>query len=55
VSLALAGRLDEGAQVARRYMEMLPSVRIAMLSEFGFASALTDKLIEGVRLLGLPE
>ena len=32
-------------------MEMVPSARIAMLSEFGFASALTDKLIEGVRLL----
>ena len=54
-SLALAGRQDEAAQVARRHMEMVPSARIAMLSEFGFASALTDKLIEGVRLLGLPE
>ena len=54
-SLALAGRQEEAAQVARRYMEMVPSARIAMLSEFGFASALTGKLIEGVRLLGLPE
>ena len=54
-SLALTGRLNEAAPVARRYMEMVPSARIAMLSEFGFASALTDKLIEGVRLLGLPE
>ena len=54
-SPALTGRLDEATPVARRYMEMVPSARIALCSpRFGFASALTDKLIEGVRLLGLP-
>jgi adenylate cyclase len=54
-ALALAGRLEEAAPIARRGMEMVPFTRIGMYSAMGGASTLVDKLIEGARLLGLPE
>jgi tetratricopeptide (TPR) repeat protein len=54
-ALALAGRLDEAAPIARRGMEMVPFWRNGMMSEFGTAPELIDRLKEGGRLLGLPE
>jgi adenylate cyclase len=54
-ALALAGRLEEAAPIARRGMEMAPFMRVGFYSAMGGASPLVDKLIEGARLLGLPE
>jgi adenylate cyclase len=54
-ALALAGRIEEARPIARRGLEMVPVFRISMSATFGFAPALADKLIEGARLLGLPE
>jgi tetratricopeptide (TPR) repeat protein len=54
-ALALAGRMEEAAPIARRGMEMIPFYRIGLLSAFGWAPGIADKMIAGARLLGLPE
>jgi adenylate cyclase len=54
-ALALAGRIEEARPIARRGLEIVPVFRISMSATFGFAPALAEKLIEGARLLGLPE
>jgi adenylate cyclase len=55
LALALAGRLERAAPIARRAMEMVPFWRIGMFSAFGWAPEIADKMIAGARLLGLPE
>jgi tetratricopeptide (TPR) repeat protein len=54
-ALALAGRLEEAGPIARRGMEMVPYWRIGMWSAFGIAPELLDRLVEGARLVGVPE
>jgi len=54
-SLALTGRLQEARRIAQRGLELFPGWRIGLLAAFGLSPAITDKIIEGARLLGLPE
>lgn len=46
-ALALAGRLEEARPI--------PGWRIGSIAAFGASPAIMDKLIEGARMLGLPE
>jgi Tfp pilus assembly protein PilF len=55
MALALAGRMDEARPVFARGLEFIPGFRIAKIAEFGNIPAITDKCIEGARLLGAPE
>jgi TolB-like protein/class 3 adenylate cyclase/tetratricopeptide (TPR) repeat protein len=55
IALALAGRAEETTGLIRRGLELEPGFRIRIFSEFGMARSLSDKFIEGARLLGLPE
>ena len=54
-ALALAGRLEEAGPIARRGLELVPTYRISAFASTGVARSIADKLIEGARLLGLPE
>jgi adenylate cyclase len=54
-TLALAGRIEEGRSIARRGLELEPGWRIRALRELGLLPEISDKLIGGARLLGLPE
>jgi adenylate cyclase len=54
-ALALAGRLEEARPIAQRGLELFPGYRIGLLAAFGWSPAIMDKLMEGARLLGLPE
>jgi adenylate cyclase len=54
-ALALAGRLEEARPIAQRGLELFPGYRIGLLAAYGASPAIMDKLIEGARLLGLPE
>ena len=54
-ALALAGRLEEARPIAQRGLELFPGYRIGLLAAFGLAPAVLDKVVEGDRLLGLPE
>ena len=53
---AVAGRVEEAGSIAGQGLELEPGVRIGELFEHAlFHRALIDKLMEGARLLGLPE
>ena len=39
----------------RRGLELEPSFRIRLFFEYGLAPALAERLVEGARVLGLPE
>ena len=55
-ALALAGHAEEARPIVRQFLELNPSVRVSEVSEYTMLhQALTDKLMEGARLLGLPE
>jgi tetratricopeptide (TPR) repeat protein len=54
-AIALAGRTEEATSSLQRGLELEPSFRIRIFSEFGMAQPLANKFIEGARLLGLPE
>jgi adenylate cyclase len=55
VALALAGRMEEAKPILLRALELGPGVRISGFQAFGMKQALLDRLVEGARLLGLPE
>jgi adenylate cyclase len=55
VTLALAGRIAEARSIARRGLDREPGWRIRGLREMGIVPEIEDKLVEGARLLGLPE
>ena len=55
IALALAGRPEEAKSSIRSGFELEPGFRIRMFLELGLAPALADKMVEGARLLGLPE
>lgn len=55
IALALAGRSGEAKPVVRRGLELEPGFRIRAYFELGVAPLLRDRLVEGARLLGLPE
>ena len=54
-ALAFAGRKDEAASISRRALEQFPSFRIGMLTALHAEPTVIEKLVEGARLLGLPE
>jgi adenylate cyclase len=53
--LALAGRMDEARPVCARALELEPGISIRTALSHGLAPALEAKLVQGYRLLGLPE
>ena len=55
IMLALAGRMEEAGPVFARGLELEPQLRVRGLRELGFVPALTEKIVRGARLLGLPE
>jgi TolB-like protein/Tfp pilus assembly protein PilF len=55
IALALAGRLKEAEGPVQRGLELEPGFRIRIFSEFGMSPLISDKFIEGARVLGLPE
>ena len=55
VALALAGRLEEARPIVGQLLELAPDFRSSAFFEHIETRALTDKFIEGARLLGLPE
>jgi TolB-like protein len=55
IALALAGRPAEAGACGDRGLELEPGFRIRLFFEHGLAPALRSRLIEGARLLGLPE
>ena len=55
IALALAGRKEEAQPFFRRGLELEPGFRIRLFFEHGLGPALAEKLVEGSRLLGLPE
>ena len=55
-ALALAGRAEEARPIAEQGLELEPEVRICELFDhILFHRGLMTKLMEGARLLGLPE
>ena len=54
-SLALAGRQEEAQPIVQRLLDLEPGFRLRLLFEVGVAQAVSDRLAEGGRLLGLPE
>ncbi len=54
-SLALAGRSEEARSIVAKLLELMPSFRLRMVSEFEMVPAILDKLSEGARLAGIPE
>jgi adenylate cyclase len=54
-SLPLAGRLEEAQPIVQRLLDLEPGFRLRLIFEVGVARAVTDRLAEGGRMLGLPE
>jgi hypothetical protein len=55
IALALAGHRDQAAPSVERGLELEPGFRIRVFSEFAMARPLAEELVEGARLLSLPE
>jgi len=56
-AMALAGRVEEARPIVGQLLELEPGVRISEVLEYAplLPRALTDKFMEGARLVGLPE
>ncbi len=55
VALALAGRMEEAGEIAKRAIEERPGLPLHAFVQIGTIDELTDKIASGWRLLGLPE
>jgi TolB-like protein len=55
IALALAGSHEQARLLLGRGFELEPGFRTRLFFEHGLAPPLADKLVEGSRLLGLPE
>ena len=55
VALALAGRVDEAGPIVRQLLELSPGFRSSKVFDYSVIGTFAAKLIEGARLLGLPE
>jgi adenylate cyclase len=53
--LALAGRMEEARSVCARALELEPGLSVRTALSHGLAPAHEAKLVQGYRLLGLPE
>jgi adenylate cyclase len=54
-ALALAGRVEEARPIVGQLLELEPAFRSSAIFQHGLTRAVVDKLIEGARLLDLPE
>ena len=55
IALALAGREEEAGPIVRQLLELSPGFRSSKVFEYSVIGTFAAKLIEGARLLGLPE
>jgi hypothetical protein len=54
-ALAQAGHVEEAKPIVRQGLQLEHGWRISVWFAVGIAQAISDKLSEGARLLGLPE
>ena len=54
-TFALAGRMQEATALFAQEREVDPSFRIRTVVELGYAPAIEEKYVRGLRLLGVPE
>ena len=55
IALALAGRAEEAGPIVRQLLELSPDFRSSKVFDYSVIGTFAAKLIEGARLLGLPE
>ena len=55
IALALAGRVEEAGPIVRQLLELSPGFRSSKVFDYSVIGTFAAKLIEGGRLLGLPE
>jgi hypothetical protein len=55
IALALAGRMEEAGPIVRQLPELSPGFRSSKVFDYSVIGTFAAKLIEGARLLGLPE
>ena len=55
IALALAGRVEEAGPIVRQLLELSPGFRSSKVFDYSVIGTFAAKLIEGARLLGLPE
>jgi hypothetical protein len=54
-AIALAGRIADAKLLVERGLELEPTFRAGVVYAAGMAPMVADRLVEGARLLGLPE
>jgi tetratricopeptide (TPR) repeat protein len=55
IALALAGRVEEAGPIVRQLLELSPGFRSSKVFDYSVIGTFATKLIEGARLLDLPE
>jgi adenylate cyclase len=55
IALVLAGKTDEALPLVQRGLELEPGFRTRLFTEHGLAPSLAEPLLQGSRLLGLPD
>jgi len=55
IALALAGHVEEAGPIVRQLQELSPGFRSSKVFDYSVIGTFAAKLIEGARLLGLPE
>jgi adenylate cyclase len=55
IALALAGRVEEASPIVRLLLELNPGFRSSKVFDYSVIGTFATKLMEGARLLGLPE
>jgi adenylate cyclase len=55
IGLALAGRIEDARPVVAKGLELEPSFSSRLLLQVGITRQIVDRLVQGARILGLPE
>ena len=55
IALALAGHVEEAGPIVRQLLELSPGFRSSKVFDYSVIGTFAAKVIEGARLLGLPE
>jgi TolB-like protein len=55
IALALAGRVEEAGPIVRQLLELNPSFRSSKVFDYTVVGTFAARIIEGARILGLPE
>ena len=55
IALALAGRVEEAGPIIRQLLELSPGFRSSKFFDYSVVGTFAAKIMEGARLLGLPE